>query len=404
MWRRDLFRAAFLLPAGVALDPLVRLTAMDRGKVKIAALKMRPVSRLGHTLIRIDTDAGVSGFGEAGVSGEMAHAWLARYKPLLIDQDPLAIERHFHRMSTQVHPYMASVPALSGIDMALWDLAGRLTGRPVYSLLGGPFQDRIRLFLNSDPPDMLDRASVRDWAARLRSDPRGFRAVKVNTTSAIGKSMAVYSTMLSSAELNRIRGAFELIREELGGDFDIMAHCHNEFDLPSAMGVARAVEPISPMWLEDPLPVPFSDSWVALKRACRVPLLSGEKLELLRGFYPFLQHQALDILNPDIAFCGGLTGIRKIAAVAELYRIPVATHNVGGVLLTMASVHFGVSTHDFVISETRLGDKRSVLAMATTPPRLEQGSLAATDQPGLGVELNDEGVRMWQTPEDSDWV
>ncbi len=404
MWRRDLIRAALLLPAGAIFEPLVRLTAADSGKVKITAIKAKPVSGLGHTLIRVDTDAGVSGFGEAGVSGEMARAWLTRYSPLLMGQDPLAIERHFHRMSTQMHPYMASVPALSGIDMALWDLAGRLTGRPVYSLLGGPFRDRIRLFINSDPPDMQDRAVVRDWASRVRSDPRGFRAVKVNVTLAIGKAMAVYSDILSGAELNRIRGAFELIRGELGSDFEIMAHCHNEFDLPSAIGVARAVEPISPMWLEDPLPVPFSDSWISLKRSCHVPLLTGEKLELPRGFYPFLQSQALDIIYPDIAFCGGLTGVRKIAALAELYRIPVATHNVGGVLLTMASVHFAASIHDFVISETRLSDKRNVLAMASTPLRVEQGAIAVPDTPGLGVELDPGGIRMWQTPEDSDWM
>ena len=149
MLRRDFLCTAFALPAAGLFEPLARLTAADRGKVKITAIRMMPVSRLGHTLIRIDTDAGVSGFGESGVNGEMARAWLGRYRPVLIGQDPLAIERHFFRMSTMIHTYMASIPALSGIDMALWDLAGRISGYPVYTLLGGPFRDRIPLFINS---------------------------------------------------------------------------------------------------------------------------------------------------------------------------------------------------------------------------------------------------------------
>ena len=136
-----------------------------------------------------------------------------------------------------------------------------------------------------------------------------------------------------------------------------------------------------------------------------MPLLTGEKLELPKGFYPFLKHQALDIIYPDIAFCGGLTGIKKIASLAALYRIPVATHNVGGVLLTMASVHFGVSIHDFLISETRLGDKVSVLEMAANPPVVSSGSLAAPPAPGLGVELNMDAVRRFQGPNDpADWM
>ena len=183
-----------------------------------------------------------------------------------------------------------------------------------------------------------------------------------------------------------------------------MAHCHNEYDLPSAIGVARAVEPISPKWLEDALPVAYSESWLSLKQAARVPLLTGEKLEMPQGFYPFLKNQALDFINPDIAFCGGLSGIRKIAALAALFRIPVATHNVGGVLLTMASVNFGVSIHDFLISETRLSDRQSILNMAANPPKVERGGIDAPHAPGLGVDLNPEGVKTFQAPEDGDWV
>jgi L-alanine-DL-glutamate epimerase-like enolase superfamily enzyme len=191
----------------------------------------------------------------------------------------------------------------------------------------------------------------------------------------------------------------------LGPEYDIMVHCHNEYDLPSAVAIARAVEPINPKWLEDPLPPPFSDSWVALKRDCRVPLLTGEKLEMPQGFYPFLKNQAVDFIYPDIAFCGGLTAAMKIATLAELYRIPVATHNVGGVLLTMASIHFGLSIFGFLTSETRLGQRVSILTMAKEPPEVKDGTAGLPVKPGLGVELDDAGVKAWQAPGDSaDWM
>jgi L-alanine-DL-glutamate epimerase-like enolase superfamily enzyme len=404
MRRRDLLRAALGLPLAGAFSSLNRLTAAVRGKVKITGVHMKPVSRVSHTLIRIDTDAGVSGYGESGVSGSMMKAWMERFQPLLMGRDPLAIEHHFHNLTTLMHPYMTRIPAFSGIDMALWDLAGKLAGQPVYTLMGGPFREKVPMFINSAPKDMLDRSVVSDWAATVKAHPQGFQAVKMNTTSPIGVRAGRYTTTLSARDLHRIRTGFENVREALGPEYDIMAHCHNEFDLPSSIGVAQAVESISPKWLEDPLPVQFSESWVSLRRAARVPLLTGEKLEMPQGFYPFLQNQVVDFIYPDIAFCGGLTGIKKIATLAELFRIPVATHNVGGILLTMASIHFGFSVHDFLITETRLGSSESILTMAKNPPEVKGGMVTQPQQPGLGVDLDDSGIKRFQADTDGDWV
>jgi L-alanine-DL-glutamate epimerase-like enolase superfamily enzyme len=405
MFRRDFLKSALTLPLAGAFASFDRLTAAETRRTKITGMKLKPISRIGHTIIRMDTDAGLSGFGESGVSGPMMAAWRERYLPVLMGRDPIAIQRHFHAMSTQMHPYMARIPALSGIDMALWDLAGKLTGHPVYELLGGPFRDRVTMFINTEPRNMLDKASVKDWAARLRQNPLGFKAVKINTTSAIGRPAGQYTTTLSAQDVNKIRTSFENVRAELGPDYDIMVHCHNEYDLPSAVAIARAVEGIGPKWLEDPLPPPFSDSWTALKRDCRVPLLTGEKMELPQGFYPFLKTQAVDFIYPDIAFCGGLTAAVKIATLADMYRIPVATHNVGGVLLTAASIHFGLSIFGFLTSESRLSDSPSVLAMAKNPPVIKDGNAETPTGVGLGIELDDAGIKPWQSPGDSpDWM
>jgi L-alanine-DL-glutamate epimerase-like enolase superfamily enzyme len=408
MHRRDFFRTALALPAAGLFAACSKLTAADLGKVRITDLKMRPSG--SHTMIRIDTDAGVSGFGESGVTLPMMQGWMAVYKPLLVKQDPLAIQYHWHRMSTLMHTYMARIPALSGIDMALWDLAGRLTNLPVYRLLGGPFRDKVPFFINSEPRNMLDQKLVKDWADQFKANPLGFRAAKINTHTIFGIPMGRYTTALNAEDLHKLRTSFENVRAELGFDYDIMVHCHNEYDLPSAKAMARAVEGIEPKWFEDPLPPAFSDSWVALKRECRVPLLTGEKCEMPQGFYPFLKEQAVDYIYPDIAFCGGITAFMKIASLAALFRIPVATHNVGGIWLTMSCIHVGLSVMDFLTSEGALGGPGGgVLAMAKVPPEIKGGFASPPQAPGLGVDLNEEtfkqrGARGRGGEQSLDWI
>jgi L-alanine-DL-glutamate epimerase-like enolase superfamily enzyme len=406
MTRRDLIRTALAAPAAGLFAPLRKLTAADAGKALITDIKIRPSGT--HTQVRIDTDAGVSGMGESGVTFPMMKAWLDIYKPLLVKQDPLAIEYHWHRMTTLMHTYMARIPALSGIDMALWDLAGRLTNLPVYKLLGGPFRDQVPIFVNTEPRNMLDPKAVKDWADQFRANPLGFKGAKINTHTVFGVPMGRYTTAVSAQDLNKLRTSFVNVRKELGLDYDIMVHCHNEFDLASAKAMARAVEEIQPKWFEDPLPPQFSDAWVALKRECRVPLLTGEKCEMPQGFYPFLKEQAVDYIYPDLAFCGGITAFMKIANIAALFRIPVATHNVGGIHLTMSSIHVGLSIMDFLTSEAAMnGPGGGVLAIAKNPPVVKGGLAQRPEGPGLGVEVNEEVFRQRQTArgrEFQDWV
>jgi L-alanine-DL-glutamate epimerase-like enolase superfamily enzyme len=197
--------------------------------------------------------------------------------------------------------------------------------------------------------------------------------------------------------MHRLRTSFENVRRELGFDYDIMVYCHNEHDLPSAKAMAQAVEGIEPEWFEDPLPPQFSDNWVALKRECRVPLPTGEKREMPQGFYTFLKEQAVDYIYPDIAFRGGITGVMKIANLAAIYRIPVATHNVGGIWLTMCCVYVGLSIMDFLTSEGAMGGAGGgVLAMAKVPPEVKGGFAAKPEAPGLGVDLNEEVYKQRQ--------
>src|SRR6202165_2665928 len=396
MTRRNLLRLAIALPAGSYLHRYKALAAPHQGKVKITAIKAMALQNIaGNCLIRIDTDAGLTGYGEAGATGPMARARIETMKPLLIGKDSLTIEVHFHQMTTLMHTYMAHIPTISGIDMALWDLAGKILDRRVGERLGAPFRDAIPMYSHGIGVDMLDPASCRDWAQRITQMPEGFTAFKNNIDSVLGVPSARFANTVDSEQLRKVRRGYSNAREAVGENIDIAVHCHNELDTVSAIGVAKAVEPMNPLFIEDALNPPFSEAWMALRRSTRLTLLTGEKLEMVRGFRPFLDNQAVDIIHPDLAFAGGITGVRKIADFAALTRNPVALHNVGSIVLTFANAHFGSSVQDFYRSESALGRaNRYVENMAAgNAPEVRKSQLKVPSGPGLGLDLNMEFLR-----------
>ena len=146
------------------------------------------------------------------------------------------------------------------------------------------------------------------------------------------------------------------MRAAVGDDIDIAVHCHNQWDTPSAIAVSRATESIKPLFFEDPLSsVEYCESWMAVKRATRTPILTGEKLEMVKQFKPFIDTQAVDIIHPDVSYAGGISGCRRIADYAALYRTPMALHNVGTLVRTYASVQLAAAIPNFYRSENRLG-------------------------------------------------
>ena len=393
--RRHLFRLGAGVAAGSLLAPFDALAAPHRNHVKITRIQAMAIQGIANNcLIRIDTDAGLSGYGEAGASGPIARARIETMKGLLVGKDPLAIEVHFHNTTSLMHTYMAHIPTISGIDIALWDLAGKILDLPVCRLVGGPFRDAIPLYSHGGC-DMLNPASCRDWAQRIKQQPEGFTAFKLGIDRLVGLSTGRYAPTLTGAQLRNVARGYANVREVVGDQIDIGIHCHNEFDTPSAIGIAKAVEPIQPMFLEDALNVPYSEGWMALKRASRVPILTGEKLELVRGFKPFLDNQAVDIVHPDLAFAGGITGGKKIADYAALTRTPVGLHNVGSLVLCYANAHFGASIQNFFRSESALGrPNRYVERMArSNPPVVRNGLLKVPEGPGLGLDLDEDFLR-----------
>lgn len=378
-------------------SPLLNLSA--RPATKITAIKAMQLND-GRTLIRIDTDAGVSGYGECHGSGAFAREAIAmlegpRLPHLgLIGKDPLAIEVHFHNMFYAYPQRGRVVRVWSGIDIALWDLAGKLLAQPVSKLLGGNFRDEIKLYSHcpNDGGDFLSKAEWRDRAQKLKDDAHGFKAFKVDIHSVLRIPMQQFHPSISPEDARQIQRAYILAREALGDEIDIIVHCHNELDVPSAIRVAEAVEPIQPLFYEDPLAPDFSEAWMALRRTTRLPIMTGENIELPENALPFLQNQAVDQLQPDLINSGGITGTKRIADLAALYRIPISLHNVSGLILNMASQQFSAAIFNCPLMECSARADQYQWANPT-PIVIKEGKMKISSAPGLGVELDQEYLK-----------
>ena len=416
--RRDLLKAALALPAGSYLARYEALAAPLKNKVKITGIKtMQLRHNGGDCLIKIETDAGLVGYGEAGGTGAIVRSRLQNMQQMLIGQDPLQIERHFHNMSTMTHTYIAHIPTVSGVDIALWDLAGKILGEPVYTLLGGPLRDSIPLYTDDQPTDFFDRAVVRDFAQKNKSHPYHWTIVKTMFHHAAvldperrGRSTlsAARYTMLTSAEVKRIGKAFANLREAFGDDMGLVVHCLNEYDLPSAVGIMKATAAIEPVWIEDPMTPYYSDSWKALRLQAPYKILTGEKLEMPKQFLPFLQNEVLDIIQPDLAYAGGITGCKKIADLASLYQVPMNLHNYGTAVLHMASLHFAASIFDFYVCESFVGKPKMESQMveqlcASKFPQVKDAHSELPEGLGLGIELNDDAIKADLAPGETWW-
>jgi galactonate dehydratase len=391
-------------------DPTATVAALGastRGAVAITAIKAMAVRNQG-TLIKIETDAGIVGYGEAHGSGPLARAAIAsleggRLPHLgLIGKDPLAIQVHFHNMF-HAYPQRGRYSRIySGIDIALWDLAGKILGQPVSKLLGGNFRDEIELYSHCTGGDFFDKAAWRDRAQELVDSPEGFRAFKVDIHHPLGIPMQQYIPSIGPREAHKIERAYALAREAFGPEIDIIVHCHCELDVPSAIRVAQAVEEIDPLFYEDPLAPQFSESWLALRRATRLPLMTGENLELAEDALPFLQHQAVDVLQPDLINSGGITGTKQIADLAALYRIPVCLHNVSSLVLAMASQQWSAAVFNCPLMESRRGGEQAKAA-ASNAPVIRNGRMTVSTLPGLGLDFDPDYLKAHRADDEPWW-
>ncbi|MFN7924443.1 MAG: mandelate racemase/muconate lactonizing enzyme family protein [Bryobacteraceae bacterium] len=417
--RRTFLKTALAIPAGSWMANFQAAAAPYTKMVKVTAIKTLQLDNVGDgCLIRVETDAGLVGYGESGISSKLARDRIEIIQQQLIGQDPLAIERHFYVMSEQQYSFVAHIPTISGVDIALWDLAGKIMDRPLYKLLGGPMRAAAPVYSHGQIANPLDAGECREWAQKIKQAPEGFTAFKFNIGAGGGGggrgrggprgegSRLPFVETLDGPAFRAVGRGFANLREAVGEGIDLAAHCTGQFDTRSSIGMCHALEPSQLLWIEDPLPVVYSEAWRELKRSTRVPLLAGEKVELVRGFRPYLDNQVLDMIHPDVAYSGGITGCKKIADYAALTRTPVGLHSGPCSLIRLyASVHLSGAIQNFFKIENALGEFRGFKEKmsAGAEPQVRKSVMQFPQGPGLGLELNEDWLKQHMAKGEAWW-
>ena len=418
-------RRAFLkaITAGAAgsfllAEPYRSLAETLRKKVKITDVKCMIVrGTWDWNLIKIETDAGISGIGEAYWGPGVKDVVLRQLKPLVVGEDPMNVDKLYTKMLMQSAGAGAiggvTVTAASGIEIALWDLVGRILETPVCNLLGGRFRDRVRFYHTLQAPsNPKELSSWRDQAAQAKgNNPYGFTGFKLQGDNIPVSADPTYSEPghdpygrnLTNRDIHRIVTKMEAVRDELGPDIDFAIECHWKYDTQDAIQLLNALEHVEPMWLEDPLPPENTDAMARLARATRTPICTGENLYTVQGFRTLIESQACAGVHIDIPKSGGLLQSKRISDLADLYYIWTAAHNPASPIGTIASVHAAASMRGFKIHELAKWIDWWPQLVVHEGPFWKDGYYIIEDKPGLGVEINPDVAKAHLAPGETWW-
>ena len=386
-------------------------------EMKITAVETVRLGEHPNSLfVRLYTDAGPVGLGDTWRHTDTVNTFVHKVAaPLLLGQDPLAIERHWrtlYRSSATSGLHSSEMRGLSALDMALWDVAGQAQGLPVYRLLGGPTQERVRIYNTcagyrygdskprgvdatytdgraEGPYEDLD-AWKTDAGALARSLlDEGITAMKIWPFDQFGPESG--GQRISGAQIEEGLRPWRQIRDAVGNRMEIALEMHSVWNLPSAIRIAKAVEPYDPMWFEDPVRMDNLDALAQFKASTPVPTTASETLSTRYAFREMLEKRAVSIVMLDCGWVGGLSEAKKVATMAEAYHLPVAPHDCTGPVTYAADVHldFGI-TNCFIQETVRAYLHGWYSRLVTGLPRIEGGYVYPPEGPGLGVSLKDE--------------
>jgi L-alanine-DL-glutamate epimerase-like enolase superfamily enzyme len=379
--------------------------------MKITAVRTAATQGHGmHLWVRVETDEGITGLGECVHGGHQAIAIIQQLRARLVGRDPLQIDALFEELRRS---YVfdggtagALITALTGIELALWDLKGKALGAPVYALLGGKFRDQIRVYADCQVEPGMDFTEIEQVVAGVVE--RGFTALKIDVDIGAYTGKRIQSTdplfdrfnyTAGEREQERMVALVDMVTRAAGKDIAVAADVHTRLDVPSAIRLAKALEPYHLLWLEEPVPPENIAAMREVKRATSTPICAGENLYLRHGFRDLIEQQAVDIIMPDIPKCGGLSECRKIANLAELYYIPFAPHNVASPIGTMASAHVCASVPNFLVLEFHwLHRDYWTTITAEKEDIIKNGYIRVSERPGIGVELDETVARAYQSP------
>jgi galactonate dehydratase len=338
-----------------------------------------------YLFIRLTTDTGLTGIGEASLEWQektvqtLAHEWV---EGRVLGRDPFDIEAGVGGMIRDQYQGGSTVmTAISGVEIALWDIVGKACGQPVYRLLGGRCHEHILAYANGwyggarTPPEYAERA--REVVGR------GYRALKFDPFGTAWKDLSVEE---SEAAVDTVAA----VRAAVGPKIGLMIEFHGRLSAGSALAMIRRLEPFRPEWCEEPVAPESLDLLAEVKRQAPIPIAAGERLYTQADFARLCALRAADVVQMDVAHCGGILAAKKVAALAAVQDLRVAPHCSIGPVALAACLHFDVSTPNFMIQEAFAEFDvpwRNALVRGWNP--VQHGELVLGDEPGLGLDIDE---------------
>ncbi len=406
--RRTMLKNAALPIAGTFALPSLAAAVQDvstpyqRPKLKITDVRTAQVRVHGlQTHIRVYTDQGLYGQGESTDAAVGTVSLVNQFRRLLAGQDPLNVDALWERI--RVSGIFAGaqggqyVTALTGIEIALWDLAGKALGLPIYQLLGGKFRDKVRIYCDSDMDDPLGPESDKKlpWIK-----DQGFTAMKIDLDDATDPHrFDRVNWTANNAEVDRMVSWVKHVRDSIPREMELACDMHGRYDAATAKQVAKELEPFRLLWLEEVVPPENIDAMADIRHSTSTPIAAGENLYLRWGFRDLLTRNAVDIIQPDLQKTGGLSEGRKIANLAQIYYLPVAPHCVVSPIGMMSTAHVCASIPNFLVCEWHwINFPELWKNWVKEGEIIQKGYVTVTDKPGLGVEMNEDVARKAQIP------
>ena len=400
-------RRSFLKSAGTALTGIFSLPKLSAAVQDAASPYKRPklkitniqTTYLQNFHVRLYTDQGLTGDGEAVDATSGAAGIVAGFRMFLMNQDPLNVESIWERIRTsgifggaQAGQY---VTALTAVEIALWDLTGKALGLPIWQLMGGKMRDRIRVYIDSGTNNRND-PNAQAFIAQIVEN--GWTMAKIDVDDA--RDPARFDRVnwtANNAEIEHMIDKVAFIRESLPKSIELAADMHGRYDLPTAKRFAREVEPFKLVWLEEAVPPENIDAMRDVRQSTHTPICCGENIYMRWGFRELLEKQAVDIIMPDVQKCGGLAEAKKIADLAHTYYIPIAPHCQASPIGMMAACHAMATVPNFLVQEWHWGHPAERLARwkqyVQEGDIIQKGHITVPDRPGIGLTLNEDGMK-----------
>ncbi|MBQ4630577.1 MAG: galactonate dehydratase [Clostridia bacterium] len=343
--------------------------------------------RTNWTFVKLETDEGIHGWGEAslGTQENALCGCVDDLKRLIVGRNPFEIEKMRFEVYRDIYwkggPVLMS--AISGVEMAMWDIMGKALGVPVSTLLGGKVRNRVRMYANG-------------WFSGAR-EPVEF-AQKAKETADLGVTAIKWDPFgkahmtLTNEEMEKAINIVGAVRDAVGKKMDLLIECHGRFNPYTAIEIAKQLEPFGIFLMEEPCPPDNPDSLLSVKKKSRVPIAAGERIYGLHAYVDYLQRNCVDIIQPDIFHTGGIFEGKKIAAMAEGMHMPISFHNPSGPVSNAAVLQLASTVPNFLIHEIMLTDGGFRKKISNEKVVFDNGYIVVNDAPGLGIELNEEEI------------